>query len=191
MFRFSFLASVLFLSGCLHSWSLPLKNLDLESQIPPYDSEDSRAFSVPLGGDFASTFFPDTCDWVPLKRVVDGDTIIVYSNTRVRMLGIDAPESAIPDTPPEPFGKESSRILTDVMRNQDRVCLIADPIGDKRDKYDRELAYVFLEDGLDVNAWLIETGAVEGYFRFPLTRTDEFRDLHNQARREKLGLWAD
>lgn len=186
--------SSLFLSGCLHAWVLPVQKISLESQIPTEDwllPPESKLFDWQKEGKtFAEVFYPESCDWVDLVRVVDGDTLVVETNTKIRMLGIDSPESVIPNTPPEPYGIEASQVLKDLLRDEHQVCLLSDPVGDKYDKYDRRLAYVFLEDGTDLNAMMIELGAAKGYFRFPLVRTDEFKKLHNAARKEYLGVWG-
>lgn len=187
-----FLVSLL-LSGCLHAWVLPTQEVSLESQIPTEEwflRPESKMFDWQKEGKtFAEVFYPESCDWVSLVRVVDGDTLVVQTKTKVRMLGINSPESVIPNTPPEPYGLEASQALKDLLQAEDQVCLLEDPVGDKEDKYGRRLAYVFLEDGTDVNATMIQMGAAEGYFRFPLVRTDEFKKLHDEARRKKVGLW--
>lgn len=187
-----FLAGLL-LSGCLHAWVLPVQEVSLSSQIPTEDSlssPHSKLFDWQKEGKtFTETFYPESCEWVDFLRVVDGDTLVVQTNTKIRMLGIDSPESVIPNTPPEPYGLEASQVLKNLLREETTVCLLEDPVGDKEDRYERRLAYVYLKDGTDLNATMIELGAAKGYFRFPLVRTDEFKKLHNAARKEKLGLW--
>jgi micrococcal nuclease len=52
--------------------------------------------------------FADANDFVRVKRVIDGDTIMLESGERVRLIGVDTPESVDPRRPVERFGKEAS-----------------------------------------------------------------------------------
>ena len=100
--------------------------------------------------------FPQNCHWKPLSRVVDGDTL-KCGEERVRLLGVDTPETKKEGTPVQPFGLEASKFTKDILADDAQVCLIFDTIGDKVDKYDRLLAYVFDEDGNDINGELLKT----------------------------------
>lgn len=91
-------------------------------------------------------------------RVVDGDTIIVDiagEDTRVRLIGIDTPESVHPDASKNTAaGKTASEHTKQLLTGKD-VYLEYD--NEKYDKYDRVLAYVYL-DGEMINAQLLEDG---------------------------------
>ena len=95
--------------------------------------------------------FADANDFVRVKRVIDGDTIMLESGERVRLIGVDTPESVDPRRPVERFGKEASA-FTRRMAQGKRVHLKYDPANAARGHKDntqqrRTLAYVFLEDG--------------------------------------------
>ena len=77
-------------------------------------------------------------------RVVDGDTIILSTKERVRLIGVDTPETKHPNKPVEQYGKEASAFTTRIVEGK-KVTLEYDQ--EKRDKYGRLLAYVYLEDG--------------------------------------------
>ncbi|MHB8984253.1 MAG: thermonuclease family protein, partial [Carboxydocellales bacterium] len=97
--------------------------------------------------------------WFKVKRVVDGDTFIITKhNDRVRLIGVDAPESVKPGEEPQHYGHEASNYLNNLLAFQE-VKLVFDL--DRRDKYGRLLAYVYLKDGTFVNASLLK----EGYAR--------------------------
>ena len=60
----------------------------------------------------------------------------------------------------------------------------------RQDKYGRILAYVYLDDGIFVNAEIIKQGYGLAYTRFPFKHLEEFRQLEREAREARRGLWA-
>ena len=88
-----------------------------------------------------------------VKRVVDGDTIVLDTGDKVRLIGVDTPETVHPNKPVEFFGKEASA-FTKALCEGKKVRLEYD--WQKEDKYHRLLAYVYLEDGTFVNAEIIK-----------------------------------
>ncbi len=131
-----------------------------------------------------------------VTRVVDGDTVIVrfspppegFGETeRVRLIGIDAPESVRPGTPVQRFSEEAAAYARRHLSGKN-VTLRFD--RDLRDRYGRVLAYLYLEDGVFFNAGMIEDGYAYAYTKYPFRFLKEFRDLERRARREGRGLWA-
>jgi len=84
-----------------------------------------------------------------VKRVIDGDTILLTNGERVLLIGVDTPETVHPNKPVEYFGKEASAFTKKMVEGK-KVKLEFD--WDRRDKYDRLLAYVYLLDGTFLNA---------------------------------------
>lgn len=128
-------------------------------------------------------------------RAVDGDTIEVRidgasEEVKVRLLGVDTPESVDPRRPVECFGKEASNYTASRVQGK-RVRLDADPKADEVDKYGRLLRNVILGDGTDLNAALIADGYAHAYLSFPLDarRKAELARLQEEARVAKRGLW--
>ncbi len=127
-------------------------------------------------------------DWVVVERVVDGDTFIIAGGERVRMIGVDTPETVKPGTAPQPYGKEASQ-YTETMLSGKKVRLEFDVA--ERDKYGRLLAYVYLEDGTFVNEKLVS----EGYARVMtvppnVKYAERFLAAERKARQERRGLWG-
>ncbi len=123
--------------------------------------------------------------------VTDGDTLRVDINgdsTQVRLVGIDTPETNHPSEPVQCFGKAATNFLTTLALDQ-QVRLIADPLSDNKDQYNRLLRHVYLRDGTHVNAEIIKQGYGFAYVRFPLSVLDEFRLYELQARQNEVGLW--
>ena len=119
-------------------------------------------------------------------RVVDGDTIIVYdkdgNKLRVRLTGIDAPESVHPDEEMNTEeGKQSSEFLKELLEDTEYVYLEYDE--EQFDQYDRTLAYVWIEvDGeyMMLNEILLSEGYAEPVFIKPNLKYadyfDEYKD---------------
>lgn len=128
-------------------------------------------------------------DWFKIKRVVDGDTfIIVPGNERVRLIGVNAPESVKPGEHPQPYGIEASRFLNNILSGQD-VKLVFDVA--KRDKYGRLLAYVYLRDGSFVNLIMLKEGYAQVMTVPPnVVHAREFLNIQNEARKHGKGLWG-
>ena len=122
-------------------------------------------------------------------RVVDGDTVVLDGNEKVRLTGINTPESVDPRRPVQWFGKEASEHAKAVLEGK-RVRLESDV--ETKDRYGRTLAYLFLEDGTFVNLRLVEEGFAFAY-RYPpnVKHAEEFSAAERRAREGKRGLWSD
>lgn len=124
-----------------------------------------------------------------VRYVIDGDTFILESNQRVRMIGIDAPEirHAKYGKKAEPYGKEAKQYLRRLIQGCD--VRLTDG-GEPFDRFGRRLAYVYLKDGTFVNRKMVEAGYAETFRQFPFAFKEEFLGLEQKARSEKLGMWA-
>ncbi len=170
--------------------------------------QSGGAFGIPSFGNGAVEPAPETdvfftmsttTPGVPARvlRAVDGDTIEVKLETmkeaqKVRLLGINTPESVDPRRSVQCFGKEASKRMKDLIEGK-QVLLIEDPKADDRDKYGRLLrSVVRVEDSLDVNATLVNQGYANAYLSFPLDvkRKARLRLLEQQAKEAGRGLWS-
>lgn len=126
-------------------------------------------------------------------RVVDGDTVDVELDgrrERVRLIGIDTPESVDPRRPAECYGVEASANAKALLEGQ-AVFLEEDPSQDTRDVNGRLLRFVWLADGRMVNLEQIRGGfAFEYTFDRPYRYRDVFREVQQDARGAGAGLWA-
>lgn len=123
---------------------------------------------------------------------VDGDTIAVNMNGReekVRLIGVDTPETHKPDTPVQCYGPEASAFTRHTVGHQP-VRLEADPLSTDRDRYDRLLRYVYLSDGTNLDEKLIQDGYGFYYPYFPFTKSEEFAAAEQSAMTARKGLWA-
>ncbi len=124
-------------------------------------------------------------DIVRVKRAVDGDTLLLTNGERVRLIGVDTPETKHPKKPVQRFGKEAY-LFTKKMVEGKEVRLEYD--WQRRDKYNRLLAYVYLLDGTFLNAEIIKQGFGFADTRFPFKYLEEFRRYEREARENKRGL---
>lgn len=128
-----------------------------------------------------------------VTSVVDGDTIdVVLGGTteRVRLIGIDTPETVDDDRPVECFGPEASAYLSQLLPEGTQVDLVLD--AEPRDRFGRLLAYVFRRsDGLFVNEELARLGYAELLVIEPnVAYRRRISAAVNAARTEALGLWS-
>ena len=124
-------------------------------------------------------------------RIIDGDTIeIEYEGhrTSVQLIGVNAPETVHPSKPPERFGSEATAFIQSLLLDK-FVYLEFD--GDKKDKYDRLLAYVYRDsDDLFVNLEIIRQGYGQTEARFPFKYMNLFKYHESQARSGKKMMWS-
>jgi micrococcal nuclease len=126
-------------------------------------------------------------------RVIDGDTIeVVYQGkvTKVRLQGIDTPETKHPDRPVEAYGPEASRFVINLLRGE-KVYLTPSGKTFTLGKYGRLIACVYrAPDGLYVNAEVIRQGYGRAYTKYPGKHHKEYVQLERFAKQAKKGMWA-
>ena len=124
--------------------------------------------------------------------VVDGDTIWVRDDgerTKVRLIGIDTPETKDPRRPVDCFGPEASARMTRLLQGRS-VFLELDSSQGSRDRYGRELAYVWADKSL-INLTMIAGGFAREYtYAAPYRYQRQFRATEAAARTQRQGLWS-
>ncbi len=127
-----------------------------------------------------------------VTKVIDGDTFHLNmdgTDEKVRLIGINTPETVDPREEVQCFGKEASNLMKDIAQGK-LVRLEYDDSQNLRDAYGRLLAYAYLEDGQMLNRKMIAEGyAYEYTYLTPYKYQSEFRDLQNLARTSGRGLW--
>jgi len=136
-----------------------------------------------------------------VARIVDGDTIVLEDKTKVRFIGID--------TPPSRNGKELDKAVKRTGKDRELIKKLGKEASDftkklcagkkvyleydvrKIDPFKRTLAYVYLEDGTFVNAYLVEQGyACVSTYPPNVKYQEKFIELERKAKEEKRGLWG-
>lgn len=120
-------------------------------------------------------------------NVVDGDTIDIERDTRIRLLGLDAPERG------DCYFEESKQYLTDILEGTD-IYIEKDITGS--DTYDRLLRYVYIpaddpeDDDMFINEMLIRNGYAQTHSKAPDNRyRDLFASAQEDAKKHNRGLW--
>ncbi|PKM53553.1 MAG: nuclease [Firmicutes bacterium HGW-Firmicutes-5] len=125
---------------------------------------------------------------VQVDRVIDGDTIVVEGDIRVRLIGVDTPETVKANHVVELYGKEASAYTKDMLEGT--FVYLEKDVSDV-DRYGRALRYVFLEDGTLFNELLIS----EGYGKvvtYPpdVKYAERLMVAQVHARENNKGLWG-
>lgn len=131
---------------------------------------------------------PDDARLVTVKRAVDGDTLELSDGTRVRLTGINTPESVDPRRPVEWMGKEASAYTASLVTGQE---IFLQPSRTPVDRYGRTLAWLWLPDGVFLNAKLVYDGYAQVYtFSDNPDHAELLRQCEREAREAERGLWA-
>ena len=138
-----------------------------------------------------------------VTRVVDGDTFVLNTKERVRLIGVDTPEkfqsaklkkdaerSKKDINTIQKLGEAASDYVKKMVEGK-KVILKTDKYSAEKDRYGRLLRYVYLEDGTCINSKIIEAGYGNAYTVFKFEKMDEYRQLEKEARKNNRGLWKN
>ena len=136
---------------------------------------------------------------VRVQRVVDGDTLKVRladgRRQRVRLVGIDTPETKKPDTPVQCGGPQATALMRRLVLDRGgrgvQVVLVRDFSQDAQDRFGRRLSYVELPSGRDVGLAIVDAGwaravAYDGRY----ARENRYEAAQARARAGDRGIWA-
>ncbi|MGQ0634683.1 MAG: thermonuclease family protein [Planctomycetaceae bacterium] len=162
--RFSVRFVVLLLLAALAVWRLAQLDPD---RAPPPPRQESVVF---------------------VRRAVDGDTLLLSDGQRVRLLGVDTPETKREETPIEPWGPEAHEFTR---RHVEGRSVLLRYDRERRDKYNRLLAYVYVGDFF-LNEELIRAGFGRAITNHPYQESMKrrFRQAEREAREAQRGIWS-
>lgn len=128
-------------------------------------------------------------------RVVDGDAICLdtpdanESYTRVRLWGVDTPETKAPGKPVAYFGPEATAFTEEMVAGR-TVTIELDP-EKTRGKYGRLLGFVYTDEDKLLNEELLRSGHAYADGRWQHRFYVRFQQIETQARKNRRGLWRD
>jgi micrococcal nuclease len=131
-----------------------------------------------------------------VTNVVDGDTLDIdapdnqYDSTRIRLWGVDTPETKNPNIEQMFFGPQASDYTTNAALGKE-ITVFLDEDNNTRGKYGRLLAYVKLPSGKFLNELLLSEGFAYADVRFQHSLYYKYQQLEASARSQKKGLWKD
>jgi len=129
-------------------------------------------------------------------EVIDGDTIDInisdgkHPNTRIRLIGVDTPETKHPTVGLMYYGPQATEFTTSLALGK-QVTVLLDTAGDQRGYYGRLLAYIQLPDGRVINAELVKNGYGYAYLSYPHSEFSNYQSLMKEAIDNKVGLWKN
>jgi micrococcal nuclease len=123
-----------------------------------------------------------------VKRVVDGDTLVLQGDKRVRLMGVDTPETVKPEHAVEPWGPEATEFTREFVA-AGQVRLEFDRV--RLDRFNRYLAYVWVGDKL-LNEELLRAGLArwERGYDYSQRMKTRFRRAQHEAQESHRGLWS-
>lgn len=125
---------------------------------------------------------------VSLKRVIDGDTLLLESGETIRLIGINTPEVDSRFSEAQPGGKAATEWLQKTLKDSS---IWVEYDAEQFDKYQRRLAHVFLDSGQYLNAMLLRQGLAMLTLRPPNLRYGErLVRAQQQAEQTEQGVWA-
>lgn len=123
-----------------------------------------------------------------VRKVYDGDTIILEDGKHIRLLGVNTPEIESRQRAEEPGGVAAKKWLQAQLKDK-KIYLEYDEV--KFDKYKRQLAHVFLSNGKHLNLALLENGLGTISIIPPNVRySDKLMQAQQHAEKMQLGIWA-
>lgn len=143
---------------------------------------------------FPSIVLANSRESVIFDECIDGDTAKVLFNgetIKVRFLAIDTPETKHPTKDEEAYGKDASEYTCNRLKKAKDITLEFDPNSDKLDKYNRYLAWVFI-DGSLLQEELISNGLAKvAYLYGDYKYTSVLQSKEKIAKDKKLGIWSE
>ena len=129
---------------------------------------------------------------VKLKECIDGDTAIFVSNKekiKARFLAIDTPETKYSKKGEQPYGQDASVYTCNKLKNAKKIKLEYDKNSDEKDKYDRHLVWVWIDNKL-LQEDLVKNGyAKVTYLYNDYKYTNKLIDAEKSAKNNNLHIW--
>ncbi len=124
-----------------------------------------------------------------VKHVIDGDTVIFADERRVRLIGINTPETGRDGRPAQIGADQAHDYLSRLLHTNQDIMLVYDK--ERTDKYGRALAHLFLKDGINIQALLLKRGLATPLTIPPnLAHMDCYEKSAEFAQSQQIGLWA-
>lgn len=152
------------------------------------DADDNRHFSDKPHKKSQALHINTHDTYHKIKKVYDGDTILLTNSKKIRFLSINTPEVGTWNKPAEEGGEEARKWLVAKLNHQ-KIRLIQDV--KKKDKYGRVLAHIFTEAKEHINLELVKRGlATVNIYPPNLKYTRQLVAAQKQAEQDRKGIWG-
>jgi micrococcal nuclease len=132
---------------------------------------------------------PRNAETVTVRHVHDGDTLILEDKRKLRLLGYNSPEIARRERPADALGPEATEQLAQLIEGSGRQIRLQYD-AERKDRYGRTLAHVFLKDGRSVAALMLQTGLATSLIIPPnLQHAACYGEAERRARAQQQGVW--
>lgn len=150
-----------------------------------YYDENFNITKEPAENESVEVTFVEAVDGDTARFMMDGEKITV------RFLAVDTPESVHPSKEVQPYGKEASNFTKEKLSNAEKIILEFDSRSDKKDKYDRYLAWIWV-DGELLQELLIKEGLAKvNYIYGQYEHLERIQKVEEEAKNNKVGIWKD
>ncbi len=124
-----------------------------------------------------------------VKWVYDGDTVLLTDKRKIRIIGIDTPETLHHKQKGQAYGAKAREALREKLKqNNYKIKLLYG--GEKKDKYSRVLAHIFLNDGTNISSWLLQQGYAKTLAIPPNVEFAEcYKNVEKTAQQKSLNIW--
>ncbi len=130
----------------------------------------------------------EDCEYHRVRWVIDGDTLVIDTGQKVRLIGVDTPEKGDYRRDVEYYAIEAMSFLREAVDGK-RVCLKRDPLQKhNKDHYGRLLRYLYIGDRF-INLELLQKGYGYVFTSYPFSYIELFRAKEKEARAKALGVW--
>ncbi len=124
-----------------------------------------------------------------VKWVYDGDSLLLTDKRKIRIIGIDTPETKHHRQKAQAYGAKAREALRVLLKNNNyQVSLRYGK--ERKDKYDRTLAHVYLPDGTNISNWMLEQGYAKTLAFPPNVKLAEcYKKAEEIAQAQSLKIW--
>ncbi|MEC1178786.1 thermonuclease family protein [Metasolibacillus meyeri] len=172
------------------------KDKEEETNIPQTQQEENTTLetqSANISAQYVQEVTGNQLQPVKFLSINDGDTFSIEMNgekRKVRLLMVDTPEMNYDTGQPMPYAEDAKAFTENLLKNASKIELLFD-VGPETDKYDRLLAYIYIDDVLLQESLLKNGLAVMRYMNKPNNTLEaELNEIQAEAKEEQLHIWA-
>lgn len=164
-----------------------------DSNTPQTQQEENSLQSTVISAQYAQEVTENELQQVKFLSINDGDTFSIEMDgekRKVRLLMVDTPEMNYDKGQPMPYAEDAKAFTENLLENAAKIELLFD-VGPETDKYDRLLAYIYVDDVLLQESLLKNGLAVMRYINKPNNTLEaQLKEIEAAAKEEKLNIWA-